>query len=277
MRDIGIHIRLEQSINEAMEYAIKLQTPILQCFLIDQARKRPIKLDDEMMRLFKQHQNEITTLFVHGSYFINLANLQQSGHKSLRREVRLAKQLGAPYFILHPGSAPAALSQEQRIAQLARILNTLVKEEPDITFVLENTAHGGSSVGSDFRDFKLLKQLLDQPDQIGFCIDTAHAHSYGYDLSHEESRNNLIDLIDETMGLNQVLLMHLNDAWHDRGSRIDKHASIGAGTIGQENLQSFILNPRLSSIPVILELPVLPYEQEVAMLQQVRDWHRSDQ
>lgn len=270
MRQIGIHIRLQRSVIEAVEYAQKLNIPIFQCFLIDQIKKRPIKLEAQLMH---QHRDAFKNLFVHGSYFINLAHLKQSGEKSLKREIALAKQIGAPYFIVHPGSATGALTHEQGIKQLAAVLNNLIKDEPEITFILENTAHGGKSVGSDLRDFGHLKQLLDQPERIGFCIDTAHAHAYGYDLSHPESQENLIDLIDETVGLAYVKLIHLNDSFYERGSRIDKHASIGAGTIGQENLQSFILNPRLCHIPLILELPVLPYEQEVAMLQQVNDWH----
>lgn len=273
MRFIGLHIRLHQSILEAMEYARKLGVPIFQCFVIDQIKKRPIKIDAQTAQLLHKQKQDFDLLFVHGSYFINLAHLKHNGYKSLKRELTLAKQIGAPYFILHPGSTNHTVTHEKGIAQLATVINKLIKEESDITFILENTAHGGNSIGSDLRDFKLLKELLDQPERLGFCIDTAHAHAYGYDICSPETQEQFIDLIHETVGLQNVILIHLNDSYHHRGTRIDKHHSPGMGTIGTSALKSFALNPRLLSIPLILELPVLPYEQEAAMIQQVRDWH----
>ncbi|HML19250.1 MAG TPA: endonuclease IV, partial [Candidatus Dependentiae bacterium] len=78
---------------------------------------------------------------------------------------------------------------------------------------------------------------------------------------------------DDSIGIKNISLLHLNDTNQPCGSRIDKHALIGEGEIGEEALKQFVLDERLSHIPIILELPVLPEEQEDAMLQKIRTWH----
>ncbi|HML19249.1 MAG TPA: TIM barrel protein, partial [Candidatus Dependentiae bacterium] len=77
---------------------------------------------------------------------------------------------------------------DEGIDELARSLNYVMKYEREITIVLENTTHGNLSVGSDITDFKLLRAKLDYPERISFCIDTAHAYSYGYDLKEKTNR-----------------------------------------------------------------------------------------
>ncbi len=273
MRKIGLHVRIPHTILDALSYARKLELPIFQFFLIDQIARRPLKIDQRTAQQFIQCVQTGQVPYVHGSYFINLAHLKHAGHKALKREIEQAKQIGAPYIILHPGSATGSLTHQEGIARLAKIMNQLIKQEPDITFILENTAHGGKSVGSNIEDFKQLKKMIDQPERLAFCIDTAHAHTYGYDLSTLEKQEEFINLLDDTIGIENIALIHLNDSYYESGSRMDKHALIGQGTIGEKALKSFALHPKLSSIPLILELPVLSYEQEAAMLQKVKEWH----
>ena len=177
-------------------------------------------------------------------------------------------------MILHPGSATGARSKQDGIDKLARSLNQVMKYEREIKIVLENTTHAKLSVGSDITDFQLLYEKLEYPERISFCIDTAHAYSYGYDLQESGKRNEFINLLETILGINNISLIHLNDTDQPCGSRIDKHALIGEGTIGEDALKKFALDPRLAHIPLILEPPVLPEEQEDAMLQKIRTWHR---
>ncbi len=273
MRHIGLHIRITDSILEATEYAQQLQMPIFQCFLVNQTDRAPLHINTMIAQQFRK-QAINRRLYVHGSYWINLACLKKNGLIVLKKEIEQTKQLGSQHIILHPGSAIDASCHEDGIEALAQVLNTIMADEKDITFVLENTAHARKSVGSDLADFYELKQKLDYPERLRFCIDTAHAHAYGYDLAQTKKHDEFIDLIDQTIGIHTVELIHLNDAAHCLSSRIDKHAPIGDGTIGIQALKSFVLNPRLYSIPLILELPILPTAQDNAMLQLVRSWHK---
>lgn len=272
MRPIGLHIRITDTIMEVAEYIQELGIPIFQCFLVDQADRQPLLINTATAQEFKNRLSN-QKLYVHGSYWVNLAHLKKQGLTILHNEIEQAKQLGSQHIILHPGSAITASTHAQGIDDVAHVLNTIMMDEQDMIFILENTAHAHKTIGSNLTDFYYLKQKLEYPDRVKFCIDTAHAYAYGYDIGDIAQQNDFIHLIDITIGIHAVELIHLNDAAHPLSSRIDKHAALGEGTIGLEALKSFATNPRLSKIPLILELPVLSSAQESNMLDIVRSWH----
>src|SRR5579872_3584232 len=274
MRSIGLHLRLNHSLRNAAQRAIALQLPIFQCFFIEQHSRELITVDNQLVQEFNRLRDEhFDMVFVHASYFINLASLKYDAVRLFKRELHLAKRLSCSHIILHPGSAVGAQDKAEGIDELARSLNNIMRSEQEVTIVLENTTHGNLSVGSDITDFKLLLAKLDYPERISFCIDTAHAYSYGYDLGETASRNEFIALIDDSIGIQNISVIHLNDTNQHCGSRIDKHALIGEGVIGEDALKQFVLDERLNHIPIILELPVLPEDQEDAMLHKIRTWH----
>lgn len=272
MRPIGLHIRVIDTMVQAADYVEQLDIPLFQCFLVNQSNRKPLQIDPTIAQHF-QARIVPRKLFVHGSYWINLAQLGAMGLSILKHEIEQAKQLGAQHIILHPGAAHPKATHSEGIDTVARVLNKIMAYEKDIVIVLENTAHAHQAIGSNLADFYTLKQKLDWPENVRFCIDTAHAHAYGYDMSDSTKQQEFINLIDEMIGISMIELIHLNDAIHPHGSRIDKHALIGEGTIGAHALKSFALDPRLAHIPLILELPNLPFEQDSAMLHLVRSWH----
>ena len=275
MRNIGLHLRIRNTVEKSVNRAIRLQLPIFQFFFACQIKKSFIRVDDQLIQQFNQwRKDHFEALFVHASYFINLASLKYDALPLLKHEIDLAKQLSCTHVVLHPGSAAGGKNKQEGIDSLVRAINEVTKDEQDITLVLENTAHGKKSVGSDIKDFQIILDKLDHPERIAFCIDTAHAYCYGYDIKDDSMREQFILLIDKTIGIERVALIHLNDTDQQCGSRIDKHASIGPGNIGQEALKKFVLHPRLQKIPLILELPLLSEEEEDAMLREVQGWHR---
>ena len=61
--------------------------------------------------------------------------------------------------------------------------------------------------------------------------------------------------------------MHLNDDKRECGSRIDRHESIGRGTLGEEFFRRLVNDPRTDGIPLILETPDESlWPQEIAWL-----------
>lgn len=275
MRSIGLHLRVNQSLRETAQRAIALELPIFQCFFIEQHTRELITIDNDLVKKFSLWRaDHFDAVYVHASYFINLASYRYNALRLFKRELDLAKRLSFSHMILHPGSATGARTKQDGIDKLARSLNTAMHYDREIKIVLENTTHANLSVGSDITDFKQLYEKLDYPERISFCIDTAHAYSYGYDLCELDNRNQFINLLESEIGIDNISLIHLNDTDQPCGSRIDKHASIGEGVIGEHALKQFALDARLAHVPLILELPVLPEAQEDAMLQKIRTWHR---
>ncbi|NTV98317.1 MAG: deoxyribonuclease IV, partial [Chlorobiaceae bacterium] len=72
---------------------------------------------------------------------------------------------------------------------------------------------------------------------------------------------------DSIVGLRYLRGMHLNDALHPAGSRLDRHAGIGKGTIGLETFRYIVTSPDFEDIPLILETPDSDiWKEEIAML-----------
>jgi len=271
LRNIGLHIRLNKTIFEVAQHAVALKIPIFQCFFIQQESNQFMKISDEDIQVFlRDWRNKFENLYLHGSYWINLASAQ-SHNKIILREIELAKKLAFTHIIVHPGSTKKGHHKRDGIGVMARNLNKLLKTENEIKVVLENTAHAGLSIGGDLQDFLHLKERLDHPEKIMFCIDTAHAFAYGYDITTSHAQTQFLALVDKTLGSGAIALIHLNDIKQPCGSRIDKHERVGAGVLG-DSLRQLIMHNQLEHVPIIMELPIMSDEEEKQILEKVRNW-----
>lgn len=270
---VGVHIRMRSSLTELLQRADLLDLPFFQCFFVPQESGKLIQVTSEEVRAFlKVRRARFKDLYCHVSYWVNLSSLGNNGFPQLRREINFAKRLEFTHFVLHAGNAKGAADKSPGIDALARSLNDLFDQEHDISVLLENSCHANLAVGSDINDFKLLLEKIDKPERINFCIDTAHAHSFGYAITTLEDQKNFINFLDETIGIDRIKLIHLNDTAEQLGCRIDRHSIIGQGIIGEGALKNFIMHPQLEHIPLLLELPDLSVEDELVVLNKVREW-----
>lgn len=261
--------------------AQELGIPIFQFFLMPQKKNKYLRLTaDDRDQFVELRRKQFEQIYVHSSYWINLTSgnneSAEIAENLLKREIKLAQKLELNYLVIHPGSAKGHLKapndpegQIAGLASMARILNRVIKASPDVTLLFENTPHGGRCVGSNLHDFSLLKTMLDQPDKIGFCLDIAHAFAYGYEVSKTKE---FLKLLDQTMGLDQIKLIHLHDSAESFGSKKDRHALPGQGEIGASALKSLVTASPLKSVPLILELPPLTQAKIAPILEDVRDW-----
>jgi deoxyribonuclease IV len=270
-RKIGIHLRLTHSINDLAAHAESLKLPIFQCFFIHQITNQFVTITDQEIATFlNKWRKKFDELYLHGSYWINLASASTT-NRILMRELDLAKKLEFSSIVVHPGSARRTGKKADGVAAIARKLNAIIKKENDITFILENTAHAGHSIGGDLHDFYLLRERLEHPEKIKFCIDTAHAYSYGYDIIQEKDQKHFFELIQKYIGFENLALIHLNDTNQECGSRIDRHEVVGQGKLGPI-LPEFIHREHLKNIPIIMELPVMDEDKEKKVLEMVKKW-----
>lgn len=274
IRKVGLHLRLVTSFTDVIQKALRLEVPIFQCFLLSQQSGTILEPTPEdvasFLALRKKHFGDV---YVHGSYWINLAGIRFAKHFSLDRELALAKRLEFTHMVLHPGSAKGAKAKHEGIEAMARAINKTMRTEHTIKIVLENTAFARLSVGGDLEDFRQLLAKLDHPEKILFCIDTAHAYSYGYDLVDPVKREAFIAQLDATIGIDRIALLHINDTQEACGSRQDRHAMFGTGLLGESTLREFAMHDKLKHIPLLLELPIVSEADERIILDKVKSWH----
>ena len=102
--------------------------------------------------------------------------------------------------------------------------------------------------------------------RLGICIDTCHIFASGYDIRTKAGVNAFLKEFDDLIGLENVMLIHLNDSERELGTRVDRHANLGDGEIGMPGLREFVRFAVKRNIPVILETPGHGYTKEIPMI-----------
>ncbi|MEI7824344.1 MAG: deoxyribonuclease IV, partial [Chlorobiaceae bacterium] len=103
--------------------------------------------------------------------------------------------------------------------------------------------------------------------RVAVCLDTCHLFASGYDLQTNAAIESTFSEFDRIVGLRYLKAMHLNDAMQPLGSRIDRHASIGKGTIGMDAFSYIMNHPACEEIPLILETPdSAEWQKEISLL-----------
>ena len=168
---------------------------------------------------------------------------------------------------MHPGNHLGAGS-EAAIDVLAKTLDEILAiDGTDVKIAIETMAGKGSEIGITFEEVRQIIEKTEHKDRLGVCLDTCHVSDAGYDVSDADA---LLNEFDRIIGLDRLLVVHLNDSKNVRGAHKDRHENIGYGEIGFEALCRIANHPRLKDIPKILETPYInekaPYFDEIKML-----------
>lgn len=194
----------------------------------------------------------------HDSYLINLASpdrrLRQRSLASFRAELARCHTLGLDALCSHPGNYMD--DRESGLARNADAITEALERTPGPTrLLMELTAGQGTVLGSAFGEMARLLAAV-APDvrrRIGVCFDTAHVFAAGYDLVNDY--DGVWKQFDDTLGLDLLGLLHLNDSQAPLGSRRDRHQVVGKGEIGTEPFRRIMTDPRLTAVPKVLETP----------------------
>jgi len=226
--------------------------------------------DREQVRLFQQRREEydLAPLAIHDSYLINLAAppsiVREKSIDGFSGELERALIIGAEYVVAHPGSYKG-LTREQGLLNVAEALALAwrqvapeLKRHARLTILLENTAGAGAQLGGDLADLSTIRQLVTPHLDlaVGYCLDTCHCYVGGFDVANEKGLAALLKRARQTLGLENVFVMHANDSKTPLDSHLDRHANIGAGYIGLEGFRRILNHPDLRDKAFILETPV---------------------
>lgn len=273
---IGSHVQMkapdfvEGSVREALSYganALMLYTGAPQ----NTKRRALAEMHiEEAGKLMQENGIAMENLIIHAPYLINPANsvkpeVAELAVEFLASELQRSAAIGARYIVLHPGSYTTA-DLETGIRTVIAQLNRLSIPE-GIVICLETMAGKGSEVGFRFEHLAEIIAGTDHPEHFGVCLDTCHINDAGYDAADYDG---VLDEFDRIIGLDRLHVIHLNDSKNPRGARKDRHANLGQGTIGFENLCTIAHHPRTAHIAKILETPYIdgipPYKEEIEML-----------
>jgi deoxyribonuclease-4 len=127
-----------------------------------------------------------------------------------------------------------------------------------VKVLLENTAGQGTNLGSTFEQLSALLNAVTDDSWLGVCFDTCHAFAAGHELRTRDGYDATWREFEELVGLDRLMVIHLNDAKGDLGSGLDRHEHIGQGRMGLEPFRMLLNDHRFRHLPMVLETPKGP-------------------
>lgn len=259
--ELGAHVSVAGGVERAPERAAAIDSVVVQVFTKQPNRWAERDVPEATAAAFREERKRygIRVVASHDSYLINLATpdpqLFEKSYDSFRMELRRCVALGIEFLVTHPGNATDG-DARRGLEQNARAIDRALAEVGGETIVLlETTAGGGNVLGATFEQLAEMIDLVssERRDRVGVCLDTCHVWAAGYDL--RDDYDGVFDRFDRTVGLERLRLFHLNDSLGGLGSKRDRHADIGKGTLGDEPFRRLMNDDRFRAVPKVLETP----------------------
>jgi deoxyribonuclease IV len=278
---LGAHVSSRGGVHQAPARGTAIGATAIQVFTKTPNQWREPSLTPESRLAFRREcdRNRLASIVAHDSYLINLASPEPALHQrsvdSFVAELRRCHQLGIPFLVTHPGNYID--HREAGLLRNAKAYTRCLQRVPGpVMILLETTAGSGTSLGDRFEELAALREAIGESvrHRVGFCADTCHLYSAGYDLVNDYE--GVWRQWDRAIGLAHLRCLHLNDSKTPFCSRRDRHALIAEGSLGAEPFRRIMGDPRFASIIKVIETPKGDDEftQDRRMLRRLRAYGR---
>jgi len=263
MKYIGAHVSIAGGVANAPVNAAAIGATAFALFTKNQRQWKAAPVTPEEGVAFREacaaRGFAAAAILPHDSYLINLAQpdpeKRRAAVDAFTAELVRCRALGLDKLNFHPGSHLGKLDDDAGIRAIAEGVRAALDETEGVCAVFENTAGQGSTLGRSLEELAALLEATGRPGRVGVCLDSCHASAAGYDLATDEGIEEFLARFEALIGFGQLRGMHFNDAKGPIGSRLDRHAPLGDGTLGWKFFARVMGDPRFDGIPLILETP----------------------
>ncbi|MDH3501253.1 MAG: deoxyribonuclease IV [Nitrosopumilus sp.] len=260
---IGCHVSISGSIDKSVDNAVERDCSAFQIFTRNPRGWNAKELVEQDIENFKgkleNSKIDRMAICAHMPYLPNLSTPKKDGFEksvnTLISEVERCGKLGIPYLVTHLGSH-LGTGEEEGIKRLVKGLSKAGQTKNDVKILLENSAGQKNSVGANFEQLAEIFNQLKPVKKFGVCFDTCHAFVSGYDLRTDKAVKETFSEFDDSVGIENLKILHLNDAKGEIGCNLDRHYHIGLGNIGEKGLGAVIKTVNKEKVPIILETPI---------------------
>jgi deoxyribonuclease IV len=255
---IGAHVSSSGGIHTAIDRAVVIGADSLQIFTQSPRTWRPTNHDPANLRRFRERRAEegIGGVLCHALYLCNLAApddaIYEKSIAALRNTMEVAAAIGADGVVFHVGSHLGSGFEAGLERVLPAMEQVLALTSEETWLLMENSAGAGGTIGRSIAELATLHEQLDRHPRLGVCLDSCHLYVSGVDVTDPAALDACLDELDATIGLDRLRALHVNDSAAPLGSNRDRHANVLEGLLG-ERLGIFLGNPRLQSLPAVLE------------------------
>ncbi len=270
---LGSHLSVAKGYPQAAQTAVSIGANTFQFFTRNPrgGRARALREGevDQLRNLMEAH--DFGPILAHAPYTLNLAATVEKtalfARNTLREDLERVESLPCSLYNLHPGSHVGE-GTDAGISRITEIFNEIVTGRETTTILLETMSGKGSEVGATFGELRRIIDGVAHPERFGVCLDTCHVYDSGYDIKND--LDGVLDELDREVGLKRLKAIHLNDSVYGLGSRKDRHAGIGEGTLGLEAMVNIMRHPALKDLPFFLETPYddLGHGREISLIRE---------
>jgi deoxyribonuclease IV len=267
-RRLGAHLPLAAGMVKAADRAHEIGASTIQIFTDNPTAWRRRAEPPAELEAFTERLSafDIRPVAIHASYLVNLAGPNEDffgrSVELLAHELRGAPAFGARFVNVHIGSHRDTGIEvgARRIGEGVALTLAQVDDDADAALlVLENSSGSGFGLGTDVRELAIIAEAIAAsgvPDQrVAFCLDLAHAWGAGIDVGSPDATDAFLAEFDARIGLDRLVMVHLNDSRSELGSRSDRHEHLGAGRIGTEGIGHVLRHPALAHAAYLMETP----------------------
>jgi deoxyribonuclease-4 len=278
----GAHVSASGGIHTTLDRAEAMGADAVQLFTQSPRAWRPTNHDPASFETFKERRVELGIatggVLAHALYLVNLAapddDIYEKSRAALRNTMEVARAIDADGVVFHVGSHLGA-GIDVGMKRCVPALMEALELTTDTTWLLmEDSAGAGGTIGRSIDELAALFDACDAHERLGVCLDTCHLYVSGVDVTDRPALDNLLDSLDEQIGIDRLRALHVNDAADPLGSNRDRHANIGEGLLG-DRLGVFLSHPQLQGLPAFLEVPGPDkHGPDANELKKVRDLHK---
>lgn len=259
---LGAHMSIHGGVHTAFTRGSSIGCTTMQVFVKNSNRWHAKPFTDEDILNYKTEDSRSTIdpVVAHAAYLINLCAVHsailEKSRFAFTDELHRCESLGIKALIFHPGAHMGA-GERDGIKKIAESLNIVHYQTKGcgVFTAMESTAGQGSALGYRFEQLRDIIDLVEDKDRMAVCLDTCHLFAAGYDIRTLQGWKEMLRDLEDIVGLERLVAVHVNDSKKDLGSRVDRHEHIGKGKIGLEGFKALMRDPRLVNIPKILETP----------------------
>lgn len=271
----GCHVSIREGYLGAAKHAAALNASAFQYFPKNPRSltvKKFDKIDATSCREYCQQQ--ALTSIAHTPYPTNLTpapDKREAVIESLINDLEIADACGSAGIVVHFGNQISSHDPLASYQLMIEMLNGVITSwQGDCKILLENNAGKPGSIGTTLEELVQVRSLCENPEKIGFCLDTCHAFASG--LWDGDNWETLAVKGKELSFFQNLYAIHLNNSKFQSGLGKDRHANIfKGGHIKKDQFDELITSPVLKKVPFILETPSkegITHKDEIKQLQQ---------
>lgn len=271
---VGAHVSVAGGLLRALPRAQRIDAEAIQVFVANPrgwATPEDDPAGDEAFRAACTAAG--LPVFVHAPYLINFGSpspeTRASSAVALAHSLRRGAAIGARGVVVHAGSAVGA-DRDTALARVREHLLPLLDQQDSVPLLIEPTAGGGGALAADAASLEAYLGVLGHDERIGVCLDTCHMHAAGHEVSTRKAMLAALRAFGRAAGAGRVGLVHVNDSRDACGSRRDRHASPGAGSIGLDAFAALFSSPVTRKVPLVVETAEAEHGRDIAALKALR-------